>query len=126
MARLEADAAVAGFRSREFAQKQRPARTLRGPLLLNAPTSEHDLQGELEDARLESAGDLSAAARNASGDCREGRCGAGAQSRVSGDGALASADVPGQIEVSVVEDVVGLGTELDFQGFDRSAECLVQ
>ena len=83
MARLEADAAVAGFRSREFAQNQRPARKLRGPLLLNAPTSEHDLQGELQDARLECAGDLSAAARNAAGDCRERRRGAGAQSRVA-------------------------------------------
>ncbi len=37
-----------------------------------------------------------------------------------------AADVAGQIEVGVVEDVVGLGTELDFQSLDRSVERLVQ
>src|ERR1700734_2918013 len=76
-----------------------------------------DLEAELEDARLEGAGDLAASGWVVeAGWCSGGGRGAG---RTGGTAA-------GDVEVCVVEEVVGFGAELDAQTLKRSGEGFVE
>jgi len=76
-----------------------------------------DLQAELEDARLEGAGDLSTG-----GGAVELRC----CSRGGWCAESATEAACRKVEVGVVEDVVGLGAELDFEAIDWGVELLVE
>jgi len=67
--------------------------------------SVEDLQTELDDARLEGAGNLA----TATGCC----------------GALRATDITGQIEVSVVEEVVELCAKFDIESLDWRNELLI-
>jgi hypothetical protein len=64
-----------------------------------------DLEAELDDARLEGAGDLTAG---------------------TGGLAVGSSDGAGEVEVGMVEDVVELRPEFDFEAVDRGGELLVE
>ena len=70
-----------------------------------------DLQAELNNARLEGAGDLATA---------------GGVVELRGCAESSAEAAPGQIEIGVVEDVVGLGAELNLQALDGSVELLVE
>src|ERR1700683_4143667 len=85
-----------------------------------------DLEAELEDPRLEGAGDLTSSVGNAAYDGAGGGGGSGAESVAWGEGALGSADGAGEVEVSVVEDVVELGAELHLEALDGRREVLVE
>jgi len=76
-----------------------------------------DLQAELEDARLEGAGDLSTG-----GGAVELRC----CSRGGWCAESAAEPAGRKVEVGVVEDVVGLGAELNLEAFHWSVEGLVE
>ena len=91
------------------------------------------LQAELDYARREGAGDLAGVlAQRPTADAAE-RYGAtgsidtgGCALRAADDSSDVAGSVAWKIKIRVVEGVVELGTELDFQTLNRSVEVLIQ
>src|SRR5271170_4232857 len=82
------------------------------------------LQSKLNDTRFPGAGNLSAAARNATGNRRDRRSCTSPQGCRSCS--LRSTERVRQIEVRMVKEVVKLRAELDLQALDRGVEVLIQ
>jgi hypothetical protein len=82
-----------------------------------------DFETELDDARSERAGDLTVGG-GSRGDGRDGY--RASCPRNCGGRPLRGADSAWQIVIRVIEDVVELGAELNFQALYRRRELLVE